>query len=138
MDVKYRVWRTDDKKMYGPDLPFLMYTDGIIPSLSGAAPLRQYPISEAVLMQFTGFRLNGVDIYDKDVIRFTYPVQSKKRKPKKQPFNDMVVSWNKKRGQWCVFWQNDAGELQYQSLASALDENHAVIGNAYQNPELVK
>lgn len=89
------------------------------------------------LMSFTGFTHKGVDIYDKDILRFTYPVQSQKPKPKKQPYNDMVVSWNAKRGQWCAYWKNGGGELQYQSLASALDENHEIVGNAYENKELI-
>lgn len=68
-DIKFRVWRKDDKKMYGPDLPFLIYTDGVIPSLAGDVPLRQYAITEAVLMQYTGLKdKNGREIYEGDIL----------------------------------------------------------------------
>jgi uncharacterized phage protein (TIGR01671 family) len=96
---------------------------------------------EEYLTQYTTFQdEKGTDIYDKDIVRFTNPSPGKKWKRSHGDidYNDMVVSWNTVRGCWGLFWQNKAGELMWQSLAKALDQHHLVVGNVYQNKDLIK
>lgn len=93
-------------------------------------------------MQYTGLKLNGVDIYDKDIIRFTSP-RDKGTKRGHKPYNDMIVVWGSdkhsgiKNG-WHVVWRSiDGTRNLYQRLENILDEHHQVIGNIYENPELL-
>lgn len=120
-DIHFRVWRSDDKKMYGPDLPFLMYTDGVIPSLAGSSPMRQYPISEAVLMQYTGTKdKNGKEIYEGDIITHS---------------NDGmigVVCWNSGLYRFVI-------EKDDEIIADLCDYDFEpeILGNIYENQELL-
>lgn len=122
-DIRFRVWRTDDKKMYGPDLPFLMYTDGVIPSLAGDVPMRQYTISEAVLMQYTGTKDKaGKEIYEGDII--THSNDGMKG----------VVTWSP--GLYRFVIEN----LQQTEIIADLcdyDFEPEVLGNIYENKELL-
>jgi uncharacterized phage protein (TIGR01671 family) len=95
-----------------------------------------------VLMQFTNLTDHaGTEIYDKDIVRYTNkrPGNKWRRSHGDRDYNDMIVSWNAKKGGWYLFWKHQAtGELCYMSLAKALDANHKVVGNVYENPELAK
>jgi hypothetical protein len=89
-----------------------------------------------VVMQFTNFKDHtGTEIYDKDVVRFTNPSPKKNNK---RPVIDMVVGWKANRGCWALFWRGTNEELFWSSLGKQLDDNHAVVGNAYENPDLIK
>lgn len=122
-DIRFRVWRSDDKRMYGTDLPFLMYTDGVIPSLAGAVPMRQYTISEAVLMQYTGTKdKSGKEIYEGDIITHS---------------NDGmigVVTWSP--GLYRFVIEN---LTQTEIIADLCDYDFEpeVLGNIYENKELL-
>ena len=121
--IKFRVWRTDDKRMYNTDLPFLMYTDGVIPSLAGDVPMRQYTISEAVLMQYTDAKdKTGKEIYEGDIITHS---------------NDGMIG--------VVTWSNGLYRFVIENLEQTeiiadlcdYDFEPAVLGNIYENPELL-
>lgn len=86
--------------------------------------------------RFTGFKDHtGAEIYEKDVVRFTNPSPKKKNK---RPVIDMVVGWKANRGCWALFWRGLDGELLWSTLGKQLDDNHSVVGNVYDNPDLVK
>ena len=92
--------------------------------------------SDAKVLQYTGCKDHaGEEIYAKDIVQFKHPTPSAKNK---RPIINMVVGWNAKTASWCLYWQNLQGELQWQSLARKLDENHTKIGNAHINPDLIQ
>lgn len=131
--LKFRAWLKDQRVMTNPfelfdsDEDYLLNGDGV-------------HVRNAEIMQYTGFADHvGVEIYDKDVIRFTNPAPSKKWRKShgEKDYNDMVVSFNQQRGCWALYWRSAAGELQWASLARQLDDNHAVVGNAYENGDLI-
>lgn len=137
---KYRVWDSTKEQMYiGLDLRSIV-SRVAIPANNAFAieAIRERP-NDMKWLQFTGFTHQGKEIYDKDIVRFTNPAPGKKWRKSHGDidYNDMVVSWNAKRGCWGLYWKNAAGELLWQSLGKALDERHAAIGNAYENKELI-
>lgn len=127
--LKFRAWHNGE-----------MYYEGFQRFLgSYGVQFAQFDVAPDSLMRFTGFEHKGVQIYDKDILRFTNPAPGKKwqKSHGDKNYMDMVVSWNAKRGQWCVYWQNAAGELCWSSLAKALTDDHEITGNVYENKELV-
>lgn len=80
-----------------------------------------------IISQFTGLKdSNGKDIYEGDIIKFVFRNNEENEYP--QTVNICPVVWDKK---WCAFM---AGE---QSIGLGCSETH-VIGNIYQNPELLE
>lgn len=91
-----------------------------------------------VYLQYTGLKdKNDKEIYEGDIIRFT-STSAKKRKAGK--YNDMVVVWGantatRKTG-WYMVWRV-AETNTYNRLENAVNDNHEVIGNIYENKELL-
>ena len=93
-----------------------------------------------ILMQYTGAKdKNGVEIYEGDVIHWdpVRPVESyTPTYAKTKRLDDYIIQWNAAR---CEFWA-EPGELghAYMNISqSDLSMNWKVIGNIYENPELV-
>lgn len=96
---------------------------------------------EEYLTQYTGKQdKNGRGVYDKDIIRFTNPRPGKRwhKRHGDKNYLDMLVAWNKKKGAWSLYWKNKNGELLHQPLYGTLDQNHQVVGNIYENAELLE
>lgn len=137
---KYRVWDKGRDQLYiGLELRNII-TRFAIPGSNAIAveAIRERP-NDMEWLQFTGFTHQGKEIYDKDIVRFINKTPGKKwqKSHGDKNYNDMVVSWNVKRGSWALYWKNAAGELCWASLSKMLDENHRVIGNVYQIKDLI-
>lgn len=123
--IKFRVWRSDDKQMYQPTMRgrFLMFTDGFIPVAHGLTVQPDYEISEATLLQYTGTKdKNGTEIYEGDII--THSNDGMKG----------VVVWNP--ASYCYSIDSLDGK-EYVADLCDYDFEPEVIGNIYQNPELL-
>lgn len=125
-DIKFKVWRSDDKKMYKPTFNqrFLMFTDGFIPVAQGLTANPDYEINEATLLQYTGIKdKNGTEIYEHDIITHS---------------NDGmigVVTWSP--GLYRFVIEN----LEQTEIIADLcdyDADPEVLGNIYENEELLK
>lgn len=110
-EIRFRVWNPTIKKMINP-VTSMQSSDGNFQGLG----------SDCVVMQFTGLcDKNGKEIYEGDILR-----QHKKRG------ESFVVVWSRDDGQWEIersFCLSD--NLWRWSKVSE------VIGNIYENPELV-
>jgi uncharacterized phage protein (TIGR01671 family) len=89
---------------------------------------------ESKLEQFTGlFDKNGKEIYEGD---FLYDLEIEENENGSQPF--YKVEYVDRLGCWCIdcsFSRNGSG---YVSIADYfVKENLEIIGNSYQNPELI-
>ena len=118
-EIKFRAWNTDDNKMEYP-LVLAICNDGgtlnfkpLIKCADGNSAYKDYP-----LMQFTGLHdRNGKEIYEGDILQYT------------DNFNRPITGVVQYLGNG--FWIEEKDETHY------MPNDREVIGNIYENPELI-
>lgn len=133
MIPRYRVWDKQTERMH--IVSGIDFNDGLVSSVNiwhEGWPWVLEP-DEIALMQSTGLKdKNGVDIFDGDVVQAeqylttTIPVR----------INGIVKYSNK----YTMFYLDNGSErhdLYMQSLGGSI-YNFEIIGNIYENPELLK
>lgn len=144
-EIKFRAWDENNKIMHH-DFQFIKSGDfgndwiiftsdkhklGMNPS-----PLENPFFSQQIkIMQYTGLKdKNGKEIYEGDVCRFN-PI-------KEEPvfFHGLAYVDNKKvGGSWKIIrCDNEGGEEWGLDSSSFWNEDFEVIGNIYENPELLE
>jgi len=117
--IKFRVWDKKEKQMNFTDKQMLR--QGRAVQFNFMIPWRENIFSdEWELMQFTGLKdINGVEIYEGDIVlHHDHP----------QPLPRVAIEWNDKTARFepRIGLMSEAGEWL------------EVIGNVYENPELLK
>ncbi|MCD6573498.1 MAG: hypothetical protein J7K95_05340, partial [Thermoplasmata archaeon] len=87
-----------------------------------------------ILMQYIERKdKNGKEAYDKDIIKFRFTVENK------ETIGIGVIKWNTKESAWIVETLKVKGgkSITGYFLLGVIDE-FEVIGNIYENPELLK
>lgn len=135
MIPRFRAW--DKRKNVMRDVAVLHFTKNgktnFIEYWKTPSELKSYHVRNLVLMQSTGLKdKNGVDIFDGDVVQAeqylttTIPVR----------INGIVKYSNK----YTMFYLDNGSErhdLYMQSLGGSI-YNFEIIGNIYENPELLE
>lgn len=129
-EIKFRAWNPDDAKMEYP-LVFEICTDGALKPLincsDGNRAYKDYP-----LMQYTGLKdINGKEIYEGDIV--------------KSGSRTMQLVFKQEACQFWLIWKDYDGINRFKPLtATYWDDNNSfindsiqVIGNIYENPELL-
>ena len=116
-EIKFRAWNVATKKMIDlkkiTPLALNMDTDGLFIPFSDGLPL----------MQFTGLKdKNGKEIYEGDIVRITGKVMNR--------CEEFEVKWFEP-----AFGKVGHGKIIYPLYQS---DEQEVIGNIYENPELLK
>lgn len=117
-EIKFRAWDVFNEDMFrhlDPD-PILIsaFFRDVFKRRAGGNDIH--------VMQFTGLKdKNGKEIYEGDVLRYQLYTSA--------PVCAFAVRWHS-NGYWCVF---DDGECWFPD-----QHIREVIGNIYENPELVK
>ena len=156
-EFKFRAVRLSDGQVF---LPIAIYQTGDEPvvewiSDTGPSQLSDTPGNEVVLMQYTGLKdKNGREIFEGDIIKFAV----------ERDFTDYHGEWTDKEvvyrnGQWIASYvRSERGRLPRGYVADELtnhilhwdkdavfdDTGHwstvdgEVIGNIYENPELLQ
>jgi uncharacterized phage protein (TIGR01671 family) len=102
-----------------------------------------YDDEETEFMQYTGLKdKNGDEVYEGDIIMAKLQYQWSKTPIEKQMRRKLIVSYQPSRAQWQLWLLNDYKYFirSHKGAISSLDEvdNIEVIGNIYENPELIK
>jgi|SRR3990167_5855617 len=120
-EIKFRAWDKRAKMMkFGF---FVGSIDGKARAVERIEPVQlSLPDDDLKLMQFTGLKdKNGKEIYEGDILS-SKPL-TKKETERIGTSNNIVVEWNK---EYACF---NIGYPEYE---------HEIIGNIYENPELLK
>lgn len=134
-EIKFRAWNEYAKQMR--DVPLLhLYNEypNHSPTLDGNfMSLVYHP--KTVLMQFTGLTdRTGKEIYEGDVVKIKF-----RDGIDKYLFENGVIKWNQKSSafKWFAIETDSSDENNYW-LTHADNDGREVIGNIYENPELLE
>ena len=132
-EIKFRAWDLYWKKMFPAlSLEFLMDKSGINVTIPDPENKFGFYVSDnCELMQYTGLKdKNGKEIYEGDVVRMY------DRPPDTMTW-DLVVEWE--NGKFILTGIMDKGEY-FGDLSdwADCDWRIEVIGNIYENPELLE
>ena len=122
-EIKFRAWDTEYKRWEKPD--GISLKDGVAFSVTGDGYIddiiTNYP--EYVIQQYTGLTdRHDVEIYEGDVIS--------------QDGYNTVVEWSEFSAWWALI---NIPDIHSGNHLSALDfDKCEVVGNIYENPELLK
>ena len=136
-EIKFRAWDLKTKTMHTVENINFCGRETVTVQYN---PIKKISLDSVYLMQYIGVQdKNGVEIYEGDVIHWdpVRPVESyTPTYAKTKRLDDYIIQWNAAR---CEFWA-EPGELghAYMNISqSDLSMNWKVIGNIYENPELV-
>ena len=127
-EIKFRAWQEKsslvyESKMYSWDeLKGTDYTLGC------------FEYEGIVFMQFTGLKdKNGVEIYEGDIVKGQRITKAWGKRPEKTEYLIFEVYWDE---EWRGF-KVDYPKMKWSGYLG-IDMPYEVIGNIYQNPELLK
>jgi len=121
-EIKFRAWTKDH-----------WINDGMINDYQDTIYVESNGWDEFPIMQYTGFKdKNGKEIYDGDIIGDWTDVDGKMEQSKQTVYFDEMLGG----------WMLDNSLKQDRSLAYSLhaelqDFEYEIIGNIYENPELL-
>jgi len=120
-EIKFRVWDKDDKKMI--NIGRIDIADGTCRYYLFEGKFYDY-WNDVEIMQYTGLKdKNGKEIYEGDILQFTDNYNTD------IPPHIGVVKFNN-----ASFYITDGAYSCYRWI----DINVEIIGNIYENPELIK
>ena len=140
--IKFRVWDKKQEKMfYCSGRYFLALSEEVWVLIEGSGEKEKIPTNQfegAVLMQFTGLHdKNGKEIWEGDVIHDSSLAEYEGEYSiyMEDKYNNCVVFWRNEDGGWRV--KNKLGSCPLEILTRGNTEAK-IIGNIYENPELVE
>ncbi len=144
-ETKFRAWDKLEKRM--GEVNYIKYSNVQYTYVSARFKQKEKVVDEGfnygdkngcdnvILMQYTGIRdKNGVEIYEGDIIHWKTDINNKYLGNFKVE-EDEIVEWSKEELKWIV---REKGASAFDELKDLTDYDFEVIGNIYENPELLK
>lgn len=130
--MKFRAYDSKHKEMF--EETFVVTEDGevmVIEQKYSTAPLEYVVVNHLILMQSTGlFDKKGVEIFEGDIIRYGTNVAEIKRHP---TLGFYTVVDGRER-----FFGDEMSIDDFEEVAEEVSKTFEIIGNIYENPELLK
>lgn len=130
--MKFRAYDSKHKEMF--EETFVVTEDGevmVIEQKYSTAPLEYVVVNHLILMQSTGlFDKKGVEIFEGDIIRYGTNVAEIKRHP---TLGFYTVVDGRER-----FFGDEMSVDDFEEVAEEVSKTFEIIGNIYENPELLK
>ncbi|HEM5058272.1 TPA: hypothetical protein U1202_001328 [Streptococcus suis] len=149
MIPKFRVWDTVKKIMR--EVQAIVYTVERVYPVYSEVFRRYVPFSEAILMQSTGlFDVNGKEIFEGDVIKFNdvWAEYCYEGYVDGCSEGENIVEIVKTKNGWgfgktkftdsSIFYFLEEERMTFREIVESNDFNMVVVGNIYENPELVE
>ena len=128
-EIKFRVWRTKIKEMGKVDS--INFREGEVHCSDNSFG---YPKDECILMQFTGLKdKNRKEIYEGDIVKVIEIISKGKLEVK---YPEMVVF--EEGSFWLETLDKKCPEKCKQNFICVIGRKLEIIGNFYENPELLK
>ena len=148
-EIKFRAWDPDEKVMMYDDETAahkMGYWDGVNTSPISMinTQLKEDSLIPDIYMQYTGLKdANGIEIYEGDIVRILYTDWPSNPAPNNEGLEEYKKSISN-IGE--VVYSNLFGDAQYEiaiqdfrgPIAPGPHGEIEVIGNIYENPELLK
>lgn len=122
--IKFRAWDDENKKMYHFNFEDI-YQEGEMTSVHACA---SWSLFDMPHMQFTGLKdLNNIDVYEFDIIKVT-----------KGSFSCLVGSIEFQDTKFILKNISGRGEIDLFNVYCFGKDSIEIIGNVFQNPELLE
>ena len=140
-EIKFRAWDKKNKKMLYPGNEWYDICCGGVEGVLAIPHSTVYDgvenkSKEWIPMQYTGLKdKNGREIYEEDIVKFKLLTRDGENR------GIGIVEWNDIERAWVVkVIKSDSGMpiWKYYLLGFIKDEQLRVIGNIYENPELLE
>ncbi|HEM2742846.1 TPA: hypothetical protein U0595_000604 [Streptococcus suis] len=149
MIPKFRAWDTVKKAM--SEVEAIVYTEERVYPFYSKVIRRYIPFSEAIIMQSTGvFDKNGKEIFEGDVVKFNdtwseYDYEGYVDGASEgENFTEIIKTEDgfsfgrTKIPESSVFYFLNDEHMKFSEIVKSDDFSMVVIGNIYENPELVE
>ena len=127
-EIKFRAWDEVEDKMIPFNKLWLEMEDGYggVREFDSSTGKYEECTSEFILMQYTGLKdKNGKEIYEGDIVKGkNYGFNNPQRY-----IGEVIYIYNR---------YEVKGTKQYKGIRDELNTTYEVIGNIYENPELLK
>jgi uncharacterized phage protein (TIGR01671 family) len=151
-EIKFRAWDKKRKEMWYPNNDEVdFYAIGMSGALYALDENGKYDYTEEfekmIFMQFTGLKdSKGKEIYEGDIVRF-YEQGYDPNEPDEERIEPetttVLIYWNENGKCLAIDWDYEDGRIApvgwgYVYIRNSMFDYHEVIGNIWENPELLK